>query len=174
MRTREIIVPRDLIKKFYPHPEPYGDGDYVVFLINGMYTDIFYREERDFVTITNDRELISYLKKNQMKPREYFFKNGVFSLRHVQKIDNEIIQDWNHESPISIRLEIPREHNLPSEFMLCFYWIEVGIAKIDENIMTLNVFEKDLIKMIDIAVAIELIIESFKKPSDDSETILSL
>lgn len=26
MRTREIIVPRALIKKFYPHPQPYGDG----------------------------------------------------------------------------------------------------------------------------------------------------
>ena len=78
MKSIEISVPRNLIRKFYPHPEPYGDGDYVVDLINGMYTDVFYREEGDFITITNDKELISYLKKNQMKPREYFFRNGVF------------------------------------------------------------------------------------------------
>ncbi|MCU0105673.1 hypothetical protein N7603_08380 [Acholeplasma vituli] len=59
MNSIEIIVPRNLIKKFYPHPEPYGDGYYVVDLVNGMYTDVFYKEERDFVTITNDKKLIS-------------------------------------------------------------------------------------------------------------------
>lgn len=63
MKSIEISVPRNLIRKLYPHPEPYGDGDYVVDLINGMYTDVFYREEGDFVTIINDKELISYLKK---------------------------------------------------------------------------------------------------------------
>ena len=174
MKTREIIVPRNLIKKFYRHPEPYGDGDYVVDLINGMYTDVFYREEGDFITITNDKELISYLKMNQMKSRDYFFRNGVFSLRHVQKFDDEIIQDWNNESPISVKLEIPREHNLPSEFMFCFYWIEVGIASLSDNKLTLEIFEKEMIHMIDIAVAIDLIIESLKNPSNDSQSSLSL
>lgn len=27
MKSIEIKVPRNLIQKFYPHPEPYGDGD---------------------------------------------------------------------------------------------------------------------------------------------------
>ena len=45
MKSIEVIVPRKLIKKFYLHPEPYGDGAYVVDLINGMFTDVFYREE---------------------------------------------------------------------------------------------------------------------------------
>ena len=71
MKTREMIVPRDLIKKFYPHPEPYGDGDYVVDLVNDMYTDVFlfYREEGDFITVTNNKALISYLQKesNEIK-----------------------------------------------------------------------------------------------------------
>ena len=101
-----------MIQKFYRHPEPYGDGDYVVDLINGMYTDVFYREEGDFITITNDKELISYLKKNQMKPREYFFRNGVFSLRHLATCDNESIDEWKHISPISVQIDLPENHNL--------------------------------------------------------------
>lgn len=163
MKTREIIVPRDLIKKFYPHPEPYGDGDYVVDLINDMYTDVFYREEGDFITVTNNKALISYLQKNQLKSREYFFRNGVYSLRHVEDCDIILIKDWIKRTPITVQLEIPIEHNLPSEFMLCFYWIEVGKAKVVDNKMTLEVYEKELIRMIDIGVAIDLIIEQIKK-----------
>lgn len=162
MKSIEIIVPRNLIKTFYPHPEPYGDGDYVVDLINGMYTDVFYKEEGDFITITNDKELISYLKKNKIKPREYFFRNGVFSLRHVHKIDDEIIDEWHKKSPISVNLEIPKGHTLPSIFMFCFYWIEVGIGSIEDSRLTLEIYNKDLIHMIDIAVAIDLIVECSK------------
>jgi hypothetical protein len=162
MKTREIIVPRDLIRKFYPHPEPYGDGDYVVDLINGMYTDVFYREDGDFITITNDSALISYLKKNQVKPRKYFFRNGVFSLRHVLDFDNELIKDWKSISPITVKVEMLKDHNLPSEFMFCFYWIEVGRAFIEDSMITLEVYEKDLIHMIDIGIAIDLIKESMK------------
>jgi len=51
MNSIEVLVPRNVIKKFHPHPEPYGDGDYVVDLINGMFTDVFYREEGHFFTI---------------------------------------------------------------------------------------------------------------------------
>lgn len=163
MKTREIIVPRDLIKKFYPHPEPYGDGDYVVDLVNGMYTDVFYREAGDFITITNDSALISYLKKNLIKPRDYFFRNGVFSLRHVQDCDIELINEWKNISPISIQLDIPQDHNLPSKFMYCFYWIEVGVATLVDNRVTLDVYEKELIHMIDIDVVLDLILEHLKK-----------
>lgn len=163
MKSIEINVPRDLIKKFYRHPEPYGDGDYVVDLINGMYTDVFYREEGDFITITNDKDLISYLKNNQMKSREYFFRNGVFSLRHVADCDNEPIDEWKHVSPISVKIDLPENHDLPSQFMFCFYWIEVGKAMIEGNRMTLDVYEKELIHMIDIGVVLDLIFEYHKK-----------
>ncbi len=159
MKTREINVPRNLIKKFYRHPEPYGDGDYVVDLINGMYTDVFYQEEGDFITITNDKELISYLKKNKMKPREYFFRNGVYSLRIKEDTDNQSFEDWKSITPIVVELEMPQDHKLPNEFMFCFYWIEVGYATIEDRIMSLKVYEKDLINMIDIAVLINLLKE---------------
>lgn len=163
MKSIEINVPRNLIQKFYRHPEPYGDGDYVVDLINGMYTDVFYREEGDFITITNDKELISYLKKNQMKPREYLFRNGVFSLRHVADCDKNLIDEWNNITPISVQLNLPKNHNLPSQFMFCFYWIEVGKAMIEGNRMTFDVYEKELIHMIDIGVVLGLILEYLKK-----------
>jgi len=159
MKSIEISVPRNLIKKFYPHPEPYGDGDYVVDLINGMYTDVFYREEGDFVTITNDNELIPYLTKNQMGPRDYFFRNGVYSLRHIVDSDNSLIKEWKHVSPIIIQLDLPKDHRFPSNFMFCFYWIEVGRAMIERNKMTLKIYEKKLIRMIDIGIALDLIIE---------------
>lgn len=162
MKSIEINVPRDLIKKFYRHPEPYGDGDYVVDLINGMYTDVFYLEEGDFVTITNDKELILYLKKNQMQPRQYIFRNGVFSLRHVANCYNELIDEWKNISPISIQLDIPKEHKLPNEFMFCFYWIEVGKAVIEGNRMTLDIYERELINVIDIGVALDLLLEYFE------------
>ncbi|HHU52626.1 MAG TPA: hypothetical protein GXZ43_00900 [Clostridiaceae bacterium] len=163
MKSIEIKVPRNLIRKFYPYPEPYGDGDYVVDLINGMYTDVFYREEGDFVTITNDNKLISYLKMNQMKSRQCFFRNGVYSLRIKEDIDNQNIEDWNASTPILVELEMPEEHNLPNEFMFCFYWIEVGYATIKVRTMTLRVYEKNLIHMIDIGVAVDLLVEAIKK-----------
>lgn len=162
MKSVEMIVPRDLIKKFYPHPEPFGDGSYVVDLINEMYTDVFYHEEGDFITVTNDRALISYLKKNQTKPREYFFRNGVFSLRQAQNCDDDLIDAWKKVSPISLQQDIPHGQNLPSNFLLCFFWIEVGMATIKENKLILDIYEKGLIRMIDISVAMDLIMDYIK------------
>jgi len=163
MKSREIIVPRNLIKKFYPHPDGLGNGSYFVDLVNGRYTDLFYREEGDFVTVTNEDALISYLKKNQMKPREYFYRNGVFSFHNVLDCDSELIQGWNEISPISVQLDLPKEHNSPSDFMFCFYWIEVGRATITENRMTLDIYEIDLIHMIDVGVVLDLLLEYLEK-----------
>ena len=111
----------------------------------------------------NDSKLISYLKKNQIKSRHYFFRNGVYSLRHVADCDIFLIDEWKNISPISVQLDLPKNHNLPSQFMFCFYWIEVGKAKIEENFLTLRVYEKDLIHMIDIGVVLDLILEDLEK-----------
>ncbi len=98
-----------------------------------------------------------------MKAREYFFRNGVYSLRIKEDIDNKNIEDWNASTPILVELEMPEEHNLPNEFMFCFYWIEVGYATIKDRTMTLRVYEKNLIHVIDIGVTIDLIVESIIK-----------
>lgn len=159
MKSIQINVPRNLIKKFYPHPEPYGDGDYVVDLINGMYTDVFYREEEDYITITNDRKLISYLKKNQSKPRDYFYRNGIYSFRQISDCDHELIEDWKMITPNHIDLNHNKNHTLPNEFMFCFYWIEVGKVTITANKISVDIYEKDLISKIDLDVAMNLLID---------------
>jgi len=94
---------------------------------------------------------------------QYFFRDGVFALRLVQDCDSELIRDWNKISPIIVKLQLPHIHNMPSQFMFCFYWIEVGKTTIDGTTMILNVFEKELIYMIDINILLSLILEELKK-----------
>ena len=98
MKSIEVVVPRNLIKKFYLHPEDYGNGAYVVDLINGMYTDVFYRDEGDFITVTNDKKLISYLKSIKTNKREYFFRNKVFAFRTIEDCDAELLNDWQNKN----------------------------------------------------------------------------
>ncbi len=156
MKSIEVIVPRKLIKKFYLHPEPYGDGAYVVDLINGMFTDVFYREEGDFVTVTNEKDLITYLKKNQSISKDYFYRDGVYSFRQIKPSDHELLESWKTISPITIQLDVAPTHDLPNEFIVCFYWIEVGKIEIDDSKrLTLNIYEKDFISILDISVVMD-------------------
>jgi len=159
MKSIEVIVPRNLIKKFYLHPEDYGDGAYVVDLINGMYTDVFYRDEGHFVTITNDRKLIKYLKSNIQEAREYFYRNGVFAFRTIKDYDLEQINEWQEEIAKTIALKIEIDRQLPSKFMVCFYWIEVGVVTYSDKLITFIIYENDLISDIDIDMAMNLLKE---------------
>lgn len=81
--------------------------------------------------------------------------SGVFSFRNLEDIDLKLIDEWKQTSPIHIEMDIPVEHHLPSEFMFCFYWIEVGKVTTESNRLTLDVFEKKFIQMIDIGVALD-------------------
>jgi hypothetical protein len=156
MKSIEVIVPRKLIKKFYKHPEPYGDGAYVVDLINGMYTDVFYREEGAFITITGEKEIITYLKKHQSVSKDYFHRDGVYSFRFINDKDKELLKSWDNVSPITIELDIDEKHGLPKDFIVCFYWIEVGVVNIDSlNRLTLKIYEKDFISLLDISVVLD-------------------
>lgn len=156
MKSIEVIVPRKLIKKFYLHPEPYGDGAYVVDLINGMYTDVFYREEGGFITITSEKELIAYLKKYQSISKDYFYRDGVYSFRQIKYDDHELLDSWKTISPITIQFDVAKGHDLPKDFIVCFYWIEIGTVVIDDSKrLTLNIYEKDLISILDISVVLD-------------------
>jgi len=156
MKSIEIIVPRKLIKKFYLHPEPYGDGTYVVDLINGMFTDVFYREEGGFITITSEKDLITYLKKNQSISKDYFYRDGVYSFRQIKDDDHELLDSWKSFSPMTIQFDVAKGHDLPGEFIVCFYWIEVGKIVIDDSKrLTLNIYEKDFISILDISVVLD-------------------
>ena len=128
MKSIEVVVPRNLIKKFYLHPEDYGNGAYVVDLINGMYTDVFYRDEGDFITVTNDKKLISYLKSIKTNKREYFFRNKVFAFRTIEDCDAELLNDWQNKNAKIAKIKTKKNNQLPSKFMFSFYWIEVGFV----------------------------------------------
>jgi len=65
MKSIEINVPKKLIKEVLSHPESYGD--FVVILNNEMYTDVYQRENGEYITITNDEELIRYLNRQGNK-----------------------------------------------------------------------------------------------------------
>lgn len=159
MKSYEVIVPRVVIKRFYPHPEGYGDGAYVVDLINGMYTDVFYREDGDFITITNDKELISYLKNTKCKDQEFLYRNGVFAFRTIKDDDEEIFKKWRNAKPKSASSKFEIVKHLPSQLICTFYWIEVGILTFSEELVVFNIFENDLIADMDIDIALHLLKE---------------
>ena len=47
--------------------------------------------------------------------------------------------------------------------MFCLYWIEIGKAIIEGNSMILDVYEKELIHLIDFGVLLALMLEDIKK-----------
>ena len=159
MKSYEVIVPRGVIKRFYPHPEGYCDGAYVVDLINGMYTDVFYREEGDFITITNDKNLISYLKINKHSNQEILYRNGVFAFRSINDEDEELFKKWQSYKPKIVSSKFKAVKHLPSKLICSFYWIEVGIVTFSEESIIFNVFENDLIADMDIDIALHLLKE---------------
>ena len=55
MKSIEVKVPRNLVDKVYPHPELHGD--FVVSLVNGMITDVFYDEDGCYMTISLKQEI---------------------------------------------------------------------------------------------------------------------
>lgn len=155
MKSINVKVPRELIVKFYPHPEVYGD--FVVDLVNGMYTDVYYREDGDFITPTNDTKLIRYLKDNPRKSREYLYRNGVFSLRKIFDYDHHTFREWEFSSSKKIEVELSNINQKQFELILCYKWVEVGLVKLSSNKLTLIIYEKELIDDLDINIAFDLI-----------------
>lgn len=163
MNSIQIKVPRNLIKEFHQHPEPYGD--FVVTLINEMYTDVYYKESGDFITITNDEDLILYLQENQVESREYFYRNGVFAFRNIEHYDKELFDSWRGIRPVNLKLEIDNNYMGPSRFILCVYWVEVGTIEVKDKNINVDVYETKLIDLFandDISV-IKSILEEYIK-----------
>ncbi len=167
MKSIEVIVPRRLISEFFPHPEYYGD--FVVKLKNGMYTDLYYREEAEFITITNDEELIEYLDSQLVLPMDYIFRNGVFAFRKIEQDDQDLMKLWT--SPTIIledKLKCYNEivHSFPEKFIATFYWIEFGTVDFiyadDELIIKLEVYDVKWIDNLDVEICIKVLIENFK------------
>jgi len=125
----------------------------MVELQNGMITDVYYNEEHDFITITSEVDLIEYLNSQEITPTEYYFRNGVFTLRETNVDDIQRLESWRIQEPIKVTDSIPlkniqiKERMIIPKFMVAtFYWIEVGTVEIfqikDCINMTLEVYEK--------------------------------
>jgi len=167
MNSIEIKVPRKLIKEYLPHPEYYGD--YVAVLKNGMYTDVYYDGDTGYFTITNDEEIIEYLKSVKDSKINYDLRNGVFAFRKLSRDLIYILE--NHEFKIITytykvaSLRNPIRLALNQNYMFSFYFIDVAIIEIslaeDELQLTLKVFNKAIIDDDNLDVCVLILKEHF-------------
>jgi len=89
----QVIVPRLLIKKQFPHPELYGE--ILVELLNGMITDVYTDiEDGHLFTITNDEELINYLLENKIDEPFIEIKNKELTFRTLLHKDRDLLLKW--------------------------------------------------------------------------------
>ncbi|MFW6272566.1 MAG: hypothetical protein ACOC2U_02150, partial [bacterium] len=92
----KVAVPRVLIKEHDKHPEPYGES--VVILVNGMYTDIYTNDAGNLYTMTNDTDLINYLKENYSDYPNISYTSKGLKIRTVQFEDSHLLQKWMNSS----------------------------------------------------------------------------
>jgi len=164
MKSIEVKVPRNIVDKIYPHPELHGD--FIVSLKNGMITDVFYDEDGCYKTITNEKNLIEYLNKQEHILPDYFYRNGVFSYRSIKEEDTKLLNEWKTIKTISISMKVeikncyrPNIDKLPNEFIFVFYWMEVGFVKAnvtsEEVILTLDVYYDAFVRGVDKELALQ-------------------
>lgn len=80
--VKELIISRHLIVDVQPHPE-FSDG-FIAVLDNDMVTDAFKTDDGEYVTFTNNKELIEYVerrKKGESKMKKYV---KIQSQRNIQ------------------------------------------------------------------------------------------
>jgi hypothetical protein len=166
MKSIEVIVPRRLILEFYPHPEFYGD--FVVTLVNGMYTDVYYRDEGELITLTNDIELIDYLCKQEVQPVNYMFKNGVFGFRRIG--EDKFLEYWNSINPIQVfkrKTEFKTNYASPKKLIATYFTIDFGVVEFDFGddslSYTLSVFDMRWINSLNIDYSMDILEEFLKR-----------
>lgn len=97
MKTRNVIVPKSIIVRHYPHPEYYGES--IVELVNGMVTDVYTNQEGYLFTPTNDEDLISYLLKQKIVEEPEVLEFGCYTLKSIDRNDAKTIYEWFMVSP---------------------------------------------------------------------------
>lgn len=97
MRTRRIIVPRNTVFRYAPHPEFYGES--IAILENGMATDVFTDDQGSLITETNDYELINYLKGKENKEEFLEISDSGICLQTVTFDNLDILCSWLCLSP---------------------------------------------------------------------------
>lgn len=92
MKSIEVIVPRALVKKHYPHPEFYGES--IVELKNGMDTDIYTNDDGYLFTITSEEDLIKYLQENYIDDQKVLLESNQLKLRSINHHDTDLLFTW--------------------------------------------------------------------------------
>ncbi|QMS84263.1 hypothetical protein [Candidatus Xianfuyuplasma coldseepsis] len=173
MKSIEVIVPRVLVKKHYPHPEFYGES--IVELLNGMVTDVYTNEKGHLFTITSENNLIDYLRSNQLEEQEVLISKNDVLVRSIRWTDVNLLNQWfnrftnysYNEQGLDIEsIEVFVSHSITKFshlFMIVVEENEVGTfgfsVSDNKSIITLEVYEKRLIDDNQIDVLITLMID---------------
>jgi len=179
MKSIEVIVPRMLVRKHYPHPElePYGES--IVELINGMVTDVFTDEDGHLFTITNEKELIKYLRHNSIEDEIINLRLEKTTLQTVTIKNLALILNWkNLTTNYSYNSEKYSEEMILKHishantrfsnlFLIEHNSLDVGLFGYTVNdrqaIINLEIYEKELIDESGIDIAIPLMINYLKE-----------
>ena len=115
MKTRNMLVPRNIIKRHLPHPELYGES--IVELENGQVTDV-YTDSRGFLyTPTNNETIIKYLSQSFIAPEPTQIVFGTIRLRSVTMKDLNRINTWFEVSPLRRHHLIHDSLDITKEFI---------------------------------------------------------
>ncbi len=140
MKSIKMIVPRELIKEFHPHPDWDEPFCHVVILKNGMYTDVWYENDGEYVTTTNDSDLISYIKSQKTKPINFFYRNGVFAFRKFVDTDFCLLTKLKDRNPHTIEFDIVNQAQKYDDLIFYYYLVETGFIKFESKQNVTKVF----------------------------------
>ena len=171
MKSIEVIVPRLLVKKHYPHPEFYGES--IVQLKKGMVTDIYTNEDGYLFTITNDENLIEYLQENYVDDKNLFINLNKISIRSICHNDINFLFEWFNQTTNysyndlgldieSISVFVSHSRTMYSHlFMIAINKADVGLIGYnvfdDEAIVNLEIYNKEKITEAKIDQTLDLI-----------------
>ena len=115
MKTRNMMVPRCIVKQYLLHPEFYGES--IVELNNGMVTDVYTDSKGFLFTITNDQDLIEYLLVQDTKEASIIIDFMPYSLKSIDRSDAPKIHEWFLISPLRRSNDIENDIEIVYEFI---------------------------------------------------------
>jgi hypothetical protein len=115
METRKIIVSRSIVIKHLPHPEYYGES--IVKLANGFTTDVYTDLDGSLFTMTNNKKLMHYLSKHQIKDEPTSIKTDHLLLKSITIKDLEQIHEWFLISPFRRAQSVENEIDIVYEYI---------------------------------------------------------
>jgi hypothetical protein len=115
MKTRKMIVPKSIIRRYLPHPEFYGES--IVELDNCMTTDAFTDLEGELYTETNNDKLIKYLSKKKKKDEPTLIKTNHILLNSITREDSNQIHEWFLMSPFRRAQSVENEMDIVYEYI---------------------------------------------------------